>query len=164
MRTSVPNTQVRDAFSLDSVGVIDLFQIRLLIDPPVFLNITAQNGVEYLGTYYESLPCKMADSALDAGGEQSRPKFSVVNPDGMFSLFVGEKAVDGAIVSRLRVALSDLESNTAAYVKQTWIVSRVAQLNKDLIVMELRAPSDGQAFKLPARSFAPPDFPHVSLR
>lgn len=164
MIDNLPEAHVQDAYSLESKGFRDLFQLQLSGEENVTLMITGENSITYLGNLYETLSCSLSESAQNSTGEQSRPKLSLANPAGMFSIFIQKGYMDGCIVTRYRVMLPDLENNIASYQKSTWTVSQTVALNQTLASFELRSSMDGVNFNLPARSFYPPDFPHVSLR
>lgn len=164
MRTDIPLSQKFDAYEIESKGLRDLFKIELRDASNSVMYLTPHNELYYMDQSWEYLPCKLTDNAQNSTGEQSRPKFAAVNPNGLFSLWVGSGALEGAIVTRYRVLLTDIEKDVRAYTRNMWIVSKVISLNKDIITIELRSTLDGINFKLPARTFFPPDFPHVSLR
>lgn len=161
---AIPDSHIADAHELESKGIRDLYKIELRNAAQTVLLLTPHNHIIYQGHEYENLPSKLAENAQNSTGEQSRPKFSCVNPDGIFSLWVQEGALDGAVFTRLRFLLPDLEANNNSYLKNIWIISRVVSMNKSMLVFELRSTIDGVNFMLPARSFYPPAFPHVSLR
>jgi phage-related protein len=164
MRTEIPTSQQVDAFELESQGYREFFKIEFLAPDDPVMYITPHNPIIWLDQTWEALPCKMSESAQNSSGEMSRPKFTVVNPQGLFSLWVEAGYTEGAILTRYRALLTDIDNGVSAYVKNIWTLSKVISLNKDLVVFECRSTIDGQNFDLPARSFYPPDFPHVSLR
>lgn len=160
---NIPLSQELDAHKLESDGIRELFKIQLS-DGVTLLYITAHNSVTWGDQTWEEWPCTLSDTSQNSTGEKSRPKFSLANPTGVFSLWVSQGVCDGAIVTRYRVLKTDLDSDVRAYAKNVWTVFRVTSLNKDLVVFECRSLLDGQSFQLPARAFYPPDFPHVSLQ
>lgn len=164
MRTDVPISQQHDAFELESKGLRDFFKIEFLDPNDSILYLTPYDRIDWLDHTWESLPCKMTDNGQNSNGELSRPKFSAVNPDGLFSLWIEAGFADGALITRYRILQSDLNAGVAAYTKSIWVFSKVISLNKDLVTFECRSTLDGANYDLPARSFYPPDFPHVSLR
>lgn len=164
MTTNLPLSQQIDAHELESKGLRDLFRIQLRDSGSTVLYITAHNQLNYMGKTWEQWPCNLGESEHNSSGEVSRPKFSISNPNGVFSIWVREGAVDGAIVTRYRCLLTDIADGIHAYEKTLRVCGKVVSLNKSLVVTELRATTDGPNFKLPARAFYPPDFPHVSLR
>lgn len=164
MIDNIPESHVIDSYDLNSKGYRDLFQLQLSGEENVIVLLTAENQITYLGNTYESLPCSLSESAQNSTGEQSRPKLTIANPDGMFSLFIQKGYMDGCVVTRYRVLLPDLQNDIASFQKSTWTVSQTVGLNKTLASFELRSSLDGVNYLLPARSFYPPAFPHVSLR
>ncbi len=163
MRTDVPLSQVFDAYELESKGLRDLFKIELRDTNASVLYLTPHNPINYMDQSWEFLPCNLTDNSQNSTGELSRPKFSAVNPQGMFSLWVGQGALEGAIVTRYRVLLTDIANDVRSYSRNIWVVAKVLSLNKQTVTLELRSTVDGINYKLPARFFYPPDFPHVSL-
>lgn len=164
MTTNLPLSQQFDAFELENRGLREFFKIELLTDNPTELYLTPHVKTNWLGHVWEEIPCKMTDTAQNSSGEMNRPKFAVVNPDGLFSLWIEGGLTEGALLTRYRILLSDLEAGVAAYQKSVWIISKVVSLNKTMVTFECRSTLDGAGYDLPARSFYPPDFPHVSLR
>lgn len=159
-----PSAQVEDAFRLESQGTVDLFKIETFGTTQIVLYITGHETVYYDGNTWETLPCNLSEHSMKSTGEFSRPKFSVANPEAIFSSYIEAGVMDNAVVSRYRVGLPDLKANRTNHILQSWVVSRVAMFNKNMAVFELRSPMDGHNFTLPARRFYPPEFPHVSLR
>ncbi len=164
MTTPLPDSHLADIHELESKGIRDLFKIELRNSTNSVIRITPHNEIVYQGQTWEYLPCKLSEISQNSTGEQSRPKFSTVNPEGLFSSWLQQGFLDGAVLTRYRILLPDLEANNAAYVRNLWIISRVISLNKQLVTLELRSTMDGAGFMLPYRTFYPPAFPHVSLR
>lgn len=161
---TVPDSHLNDVHELESKGFRDLYQIDLRNAENTVLYFSSQNEVTYRGILWEALPCKLAESGQNSTGEQSRPKFTCANPDGLFSIWLQKGALDGAVFTRYRVMLPALEANLNEYIRNLWIVSKVLMLNKQNATLELRSIMDGVNYQLPHRSFYPPDFPHVSLQ
>lgn len=164
MRTDIPISQQFDAFELESRGLREFYKIEFLPPAVATMYLTPHNEIEWIGHVWEFLPCKIAENSQNSTGEVSRPKFSAVNPGGVFSTWIEKGQADGALVTRYRTLLSDLEAGVAAYTKAVWTISKPLSLNKELVVFELRSTMDGANYTLPARSFYPPEFPTVSLR
>lgn len=164
MNRQIPISQQFDAFELESRGLREFFKVELLTDAPTTLYLTPHVKTQWLDQVWEEVPCKMTDTAQNSNGEMNRPKFAVVNPQGLFSLWIEAGLTEGALLTRYRILLSDLEAGVAAYTKSVWIISKVLSLNKDMVTFECRSTLDGAGYELPARTFYPPDFPHVSLR
>ncbi len=161
---NLPISQQFDAFELESKGLREFYKLDFLEGENVSLFLSPHNEYDWLGETWNHLPCKISESSQNSTGEQSRPKFTIMNPNGLFSTLIEQGKTDGALVTRYRILLSDLQSGVNAYVKNIWVLSKVVSLNKDTAVFELRSSMDGAFFDLPARSFYPPDFPTVSLR
>jgi phage-related protein len=160
----IPISQQFDAFELESRGIREFYKIEFASEDDATMYITPHNQYDWLDHTWETLPCKLSENSQNSTGEQSRPKFTVLNPAGIFSTWIESGKTDGAIITRYRALLSDLEAGVNAYTKNIWVLSKVVNLNKDVAVFELRSTIDGVNFSLPARSFYPPDFPTVSLR
>lgn len=164
MRNDIPVSQQYDAFELESKGIRDFYKLELLDGANSVMYLSPYDQANWLGQTWETIQCKLTDYTQNSTGEQSRPKFAVVNPSGLFSLWVERGAVDGATLTRYQVLLSDLEAGVNAYTKRVWTVSKVLSLNTKMLTVELRSMLDGPNFMLPSRSYYPPDFPHVSLQ
>jgi phage-related protein len=163
MRTDTPVSHQFDAFELESKGYRDFYKIELRDTAGSVLYLSPYEETQWLGQTWESIPCKLSDFAQNSTGEQSRPKFAVANPNGIFSLWIERGALDGALLTRYQVLLSDYDAGVSAYAKRIWNVSKVLSLNHNMVTVELRSTLDGANFILPARCYYPPDFPHVSL-
>ncbi len=161
---NLPISQQFDAFELESKGIREFYKLEFLDGEEFTMYLSPHNEYDWLDHTWNFLACKISESAQNSTGEQSRPKFSIVNPNGLFSTLIEQGKTDGALVTRYRILLSDLEAGVNAYVKHIWVLSKVVSLNKDSAIFELRSSMDGAFFDLPARSFYPPDFPTVSLR
>ncbi len=160
---TLPISQQFDAHELESRGIREFYKLEFLDTARSTMYLSPHNEYHWLGHTWEFLPSKIAESSQNSSGELSRPKFSIVNPSGIFSTWIEKGAADGALVTRYRTLMSDLEAGVAAYAKSVWVLSKVMSLTQDLVVFELRSTIDGANFSLPARSFYPPDFPSVSL-
>lgn len=161
---NVPLSQIFDAHELESKGIRELFKLQLRDAASTVLYVNNHKELDYLDKLWEYWPSKMTESGQNANGEAYRPKITFANPSGVFSVWVGNGETEGAILTRYRVLLTDLEAGVRAYSKNVWTIGKPLSLNKDLVTLECRSMLDGHHFKLPARSFYPPDFPHVSLR
>lgn len=156
---------VREAMQLDAQGYYELYSISL--NPPdgggYQIYLCPQKDVVWQGKTWESFPCNLIGYSRESSGENSRPKFSVANPTGVFSRYVHAGWMDNAEIIRWRVLKNHLEENVNSYAKNTWRVGKTLSLSKTFAVFELRSALDGQDFILPGRQFAPPEFPFVSL-
>jgi lambda family phage minor tail protein L len=161
---TIPQTHIDDAYKLDADAKIDLFKIVLnQIGGSTTVCVTARKDVVWQGLTFESIPVSLTQEGANATGEWKRPKFTLANPDGVWSAFIAQGKLDGAQITRYRVLLSHLIANAGIFQMNTWRISKPLQLNKTLATFELRSPLDGQQFLLPGRAFYPPEYPHVSL-
>lgn len=125
--------------------------------------LTGKKDVVWQGMTFESIAVTLTGEGVNTNGEWNRPKFTVANPDGVFSAFVAQGKMDGAMITRYRVNKADVDGNIGRYQMNVWRQSKTLSMNKKLVVFELRTPLDGPQFFLPARAFYPPEYPHVSL-
>lgn len=160
---NVPLSQEIEAHKLEASPVRDLFKLQLA-DQVTVLYLTGSEAVVWGGQTWEQWPNSFSGGAQNSNNERSRPKFTIANPEGIFSLWCEQGVIDGAILTRYRVGLDDLQSDVRNYAKNVWTIFRVLNLNKTIAVLECRSLMDGQSFILPSRAFYPPDFPHVSLQ
>ena len=166
IREDLPENYVKEAMALDARGVVELFKIEMTPpspNPPVSIYINGKKDITWQGIVWEGFPCNLVGEMTDSGGEMGRPKFSLANPDGVFSVYIHQRWMDNAVVTRYRVLVPDIELDVNSYVRNTWRVSKVISLSKTLAALELRGVLDGHFFTVPARRFQPPVFPHVSL-
>lgn len=159
---TVPSTHLEDSKKLEGDAYIDLFEIELS-DKSGKIYLKNNNSVNWQGNTYEGTAIKLDGVSQHSGDENSRPKLSVWNPNGVFSSLVDKGVLDNALIYRIRLLKKDLIEDTPIYRSQQWRVSRVMSLTKHNILLELRNQLDGQFFQVPGRMFIPPEFPQVSL-
>lgn len=167
MRSDAPQSHIEEAMKLEVRAYVELFRIDL--NPPgqaifsLFLSPTRE--ITWQGKIWsDSTPCKISETSVQAGGDTTRPKFSIVNPDGTWSRYVHQKYVDNAKVSRYRVLRPHIDSGEDIFQLSSWRISKVLSLNKDLVICELRTALDRQNFKIPADTYRPPNYPTVSIQ
>ena len=161
-RTDVPSTILDTTQELSPEPLVRLYRIALQSGPTFYLSPNQQET--WQGNTYDSIPCTMTDMSMEADGKMNRPKFTFVNPAGIFTSSVASGAMNNAIITRYRVLRSDLDLDNSFALSEAYRVSRVVTINKAQITLELRDVLDGHNFTLPARSYYPPEFPSVSLR
>lgn len=156
---------IEEALKLDAQGYRALYFLRLRPkgQPDVLLYFTPTQEVTWQGKKFESFPCHVTGYRRAADEEMSRPKFSVVNPDGVFTKYAHEGWLNNAEVVRYQVLKQHLEDDINSFVKHTWRVSKVLTDTKSVVAAELRGATDGQAFVMPAGQYLPPKFPQVSF-
>jgi phage-related protein len=159
----VPESHVEDAQKLEADAYVDLFQITLS-DKSTKIYLKADNDVTWQGDLYEGTGIQLTGVASYSDGETSRPKLTIYNPEGVYSYIVDQGLLDNANIVRIRVLKEHLDADQPIDRRQQWRVSRVANLRKNAIALELRDMLDGQFFLTPGRMFIPPEFPQVSLK
>lgn len=150
-----------DAFELEGKARVILYRMVLPGGTTVYLSPKA--SWTWQGNLYEEHPCHMSQVSRQADGKVSRPKFTIANPQAIFSASVATGVLENSLVTRYRVMKEDLEEDLDISLRETLRVSRVVSSNRESIVLELRGALDGVNFRLPFRTFHPPEFPHVSL-
>lgn len=155
----------QEAMKLDVDGYVHLFSI--VMTPPgeavVTLSFCPTKTVTWQGYTFESFGVSLTDYKRESSAEASRPKFTVFNPEGVFSRYVHAGWMDNAQIIRYRVLKQHLDGNINSFLKNTWRVGKVLNLSRSAAVFELRELLDGQFFVLPGRAFYPPEFPSVSV-
>lgn len=166
MRTDLPPRFIEEAMKLEAEGIATLY--RLDLRPPnsatFSLYICPHKTVIWQGaTWINDTPCMVSDTGIFSSGETVRPKFSIVNPEGIFSRYVHQKYVDNAVIRRYRVLRSDVENDVNSFELSQWRVSKILSLDRDLLVCELRSSLDGPLFRIPVETYRPPKYPTVSV-
>lgn len=163
-RSNIPLSQQVDAHKLESSGLRKLFKLQLRDESSTILYLSPENTIQWADQQWDEWPCSLTGYSQNTSGEKARPKFTVANPQGVFSLWVGQGAVDGAILNQYEVLKDDIDSDARIFTRMVWVIHRTISLNKNVAVFECRSVLDGQNFKIPARAFYPPEYPHVSLQ
>lgn len=158
---TVPASHLEEAQKLSADGLVDLWEIHL--NPTGILYLKLNNTVTWQGKTFDGMGIKIGTVSKSANDEASRPTLMLQNYNGLFSSFVQQGVFEKAMVYRYRVLPQHIESNSNIFHRQFWMVSRVSGLKKEGIQLELRAPSDGPFFVVPARMYIPPEFPSVSM-
>lgn len=163
MRTDIPTRHRDMAHSLESEGIVQLIEIRIPGTPEVYIRINNKRQITWQSKTWEQWAFSLTDIGIIADGEMKRPKFTVANPDGLFSSYIGRGMMDAATITLYEVLTRDITTNTNSFIKYVWRVGRVVNLNKVTATFELRSALDGHNFTLPARKYIPPEYPHVSF-
>lgn len=160
-----PGDHLVNATNLEVDGYVQFFQITLFDENnnPIVLHLTPRQDIRWGNIDWEGFPLTLVGDFDDSSGEQSKPKLTFGNPEGVFSQYAHKKYLDSAEVVRYRVLSSHVAANLNSFLKRTWRVSKVLSLSKDIVTVELRGALDGQQFRIPARVFSPPEYPQVSL-
>lgn len=139
---------------------VTMFDIALSDNSTIF-RVTPKGSHTYNGEVYEELPCSLTSVGQRADGEAKRPRFTMVNPAGLFTAAVDQRLLEGGYVTRHRSLVSEVALGIG--VSKKFRIARVANVNKTTITLELRSALDSGNFKFPSRSFMPPEFPYVRL-
>lgn len=158
---TIPSTIQDDAYNLTGAAQVMLYDLQLYNGSSIYLS--PKGSYTWQGRAYEEVPCHMSSVGRQADGKLNRPKFTVVNPNGMFTTAIGDRSLEGALLTRHRLMKADLLADLNNALSQTFRISKVASVDRQVIVVECRGSLDGANFKLPYRAFYPPEFPHVGL-
>lgn len=161
MRTDLPTPIQESLHDLSPDALVKLFKLELTNG--VIFRLSPMGEVSWQGNAFDEVPCHLADVAQDADGKMSRPKFTFANPGGMFSFEIYQGRLDNATLTRYRILKADLDANNDFALTESFRVTRIMNLSQKIATAELRDVLDGHHFKLPARAYYPPEFPHVQL-
>ncbi len=155
---------LRESRSLQPSPYIDFFDIR--VNPTVEatrLFLTSHPDITWNGQQWTNFPIELSGADLKTGGELVRPQLKLGNPQGVFSYAISANQIYSGTVRRYRVLRHHLDAGVVSYLTNFWDIGKVASLNRDYLVLELRSPMDRHDYTLPARQFFPPEFPYVKL-
>lgn len=155
---------LRQSRLLQPSPYVDFFDIR--VNPTVQatrLFLTTHPDIEWNGQKWLNFPLELSGDSLKTGGELVRPQLKLGNPQGIFSYAISANQIYSGTVRRYRVLRTHLESGAVSFLTNFWDIGKVASLNRDYLVLELRSPMDRHDYNLPARQFFPPEFPYVKL-
>lgn len=164
MREDIPGSISDSVYELEPGALVELFMLELQDVGDTIIYLQAHKEVTWQGNVYVSLPCNITGVSQSVDGEKSRPKFTVANPQSLFSSQVQNGALDNALLTQYKIMKADLDLDLDVKMSSIWRVTRIPSMNFKALTMELRTALDGPSFKVPARTFIPPFFPHVSLR
>lgn len=170
-------------------GYVDLFQFTFneklklpngeIVNSPVYLFLKENNSVTW-GTHevyhrdteswtdeptvWQGIPLLFEGWENSSLTSPKRPTFTCGNPNGVYSGWIKQEALVGAMMTRYRVLYDDIVNNRPIYIKQKWRCWSVKSFTNQTIVLEMRSPMDGFNVKLPPRTYRPPEFPVVRMR
>lgn len=162
MREDIPSTIKSQAQELSPDSVVSLYKLKLTDNTIIYF--TPHVTVTWQGNQYDEIACTLTGMERDSQGRANRPKFSFVNPGGVFTSPIQNGLLDNAALTRYRMHKADLDANNNFAVTELFYISKIVSLNKSMCSVELRDVFDGHMFKLPARAYYPPEFPHVRLQ
>lgn len=149
------------AHDLTPEGFVDLFDI-VLAEEAGSIHVTSQVGYTFNGIVYVEHPCHLTSVGQQADSEVTRPRFTVANPEGVFTAAVNQRLLENGYILRHRALLSEVPLGIG--LTRKFRIGRVANVSRVSITMELRGALDAGNFKFPPRAFNPPEFPFVRLR
>lgn len=158
---SLPESHIVENEKLEAQAYVDLFQLEFRGGGTFYMK--TNSDITWQGDDYTGWALQLDDIAQYASEERSRPTFTVANPEGIFSTFIQDGSFDRAELRRYRILKQHIESDSNVYQLRSFLLWKPKLNNQNIISVELRTPSDGQQFNLPARRFMPPEFSYVSL-
>jgi len=161
---TIPTAIAQQAHSLTPNELIPLLRVEIFPvnnSPAIFLYLSEKVNVVFGGKTYTPTAYSLVGAGVDSGGEKSRPRLQLANPNGMFSVYAQNGDLEMARVDRFWVHPSDL--NTSVATKNSWYVRRIEVVNSTMIIFELAALTDGPMVKIPYREFTYPEFRSVRL-
>ena len=161
MRTDLPNSIQDTLHDLSPDALVRLFKLELT-NGTIF-RICPQGEATWQTHNYDSIPAHLAEVTQDADGKMARPKFTFSNPGGLFSAEIYKGQMDNATLTRYRILKGDLDADRDFALTESFRVTRIVNLSQHIATAELRDVLDGHNFRLPARAYYPPEFPHVKL-
>lgn len=161
MRSDVPAEIKNTVHELNAEALVTLFEI--VLKDGTEIRISPKDREVWQGDIYDALPCSLVGVGRSSDGTASRPKFTFVNPASLFTQDLYSGRLNNAALTRIRILRPNLTADTNVAIRERFRVSRVLNMSKDLASLELRDLLDGQGFRLPARQFIPPEFPHVRI-
>lgn len=160
---SVPVEHVEDSKKLEGAdGRVRLYELTLNDGSTIF-HLKAKDSVTWQGDDYEGTALIFDKVSRNADDKVSRPKLSLINPNGVYSFYVDQGLLEGATLIRHTVLREHIDNDINISIRNKWKVSRVSGLNERYLVLELRNVIDGHDFISPGRMFIPPEFKQVSL-
>ena len=155
----------------DAFGVAGKEPYRLLeisfneqvddFEQTVTFRVCDQTNIVWQGVDWERLPWQISGEGMSADTEMARPSLMMPNHDRRFSYYSESGLLEGASISIFEVHPLELQTKQARV--RNYILARVSGDNELQITFELRTPSDGPNYKLPARRYMAPEFPSVKL-
>lgn len=158
---NIPSSMNETLYSLEPNAKVELFKITLSTGSMIYFSKCEQ--LTWLGVEYSSIPCHLSQIQQSSDGSRNRPKFSFANPGGIFTPYIIGDYLEGGTLERQQVMGSDILANNDVALRESYRITKIVSVSKEMCVLELKNALDGHTFQLPARSFMPPEFPHVRL-
>lgn len=144
--------------ALEQTLVLNLFKVRLLNGIQFF--ICDKYEVTFMGDTYNFMPNTLTGMSEAEGTEKSRPNWSVANPNNTLTSVAISGELEGGLVTRYQVAVSDLAMGGSVRT-DLWQIYQLVGVSS-YVALKLRALTDIPNSTIPPRGYFPPDFPSVS--
>ncbi|WP_273860751.1 hypothetical protein [Photobacterium sp. GSS17] len=126
----------------------------------IYFRICDQTTVQWNDLNWERMPFEVQGEGQSADTELARPQLFLPNDDRRFSYYAERGLLEGGFVTLYDVHPEELHTQQARV--RNYVISRVTGDNEIQLTVELRSPSDGPNYKVPARRFMPPEFQTVN--
>tara|TARA_R110002074_G_scaffold378696_1_gene556604 strand:+ start:241 stop:723 length:483 start_codon:yes stop_codon:yes gene_type:complete len=159
---STPQSILEACYELENEPFVLLYE--LTDTEGSIIRLSPLGEVTWRGNVFENIPCTLTSVGRKSNDEKTRPRFSMVNPEGMFTAAVDRRTLEGAKLVRYQLLKSDLDDSADLSLRLDLRITRVMSVTREVIVLESRSALDGAQFRLPYRRYSPPEFPHVRLK
>lgn len=160
---SVPVEHLEDSQELTGDAIAHLFEITLN-DKSTIIRLSQLPTFTWDGKIWEQRGIRVTGERRTSSDEEVRPKLQVQQQDGEFNVYIQNGVLENAIITRYLALKEHIDQDIVLYSKRSWYISRVAQHTRDAVGCELRSLHEGPKILVPARIFAPPEFPLVRLQ
>lgn len=160
--TKLTTGMIPEQHELTSSEFIQFLKLYIPTDSnPIVIRMCLTQTLEWDGEVWPKTAFSLTGIGDLSNSERIRPKLVLANPEGLYSYYIQEKYLEGALVSYYKVHPDDLDTPQAQVYE--YYINRVMEVNRKLINLQLSAYSDGNRFKLPARRFVQPEFNQVRI-
>ncbi len=158
----LPSGMEQEKHSLNSSAPYELLKIYIETDDgPVVQHFCLSQTLEWNGLTWSKVAFNLSGLGDKSGGEKTRPRLILPNPEGVYSYYIQKGYLDNARVTQYLVHPENLDSNES--LTNQFYVSRIVEVNRQMISCQLNYLSDGNNFMLPPRRFTQPEFNQVRL-
>ena len=147
-----------NSHNLEQTLVLNLFKVNLLSG--IQFCICDKYEVTFMGDTYGFMANELTGMSEAEGTEKSRPNWSVANPNNALHSVALSGELEGGLVTRYQVAVSDLGTGSSVRT-DVWQIYQVVGVST-YVALKLRALTDIPSASVPPRGYFPPDFPSVS--
>lgn len=165
MASPIPATHITDAHKLAADGQLDLFALTPASGGAT-LRFKADNDLTWRSNTYYGLPMQFSSDASTVDKPADMPKLILGQQNidlSMFKPLINDGSLDGCVVVRYHVLLTNALANANIFEMYTYRGKRVEGYNRSVVTLQLASLSDSLNFSLPYRQYLPPDFPAVEI-